>query len=128
VCLQLLIAPFGIAFRFLAPNSAWFALCCVISSIYVTMMYGPVYATVQELTPLRIRATMIAFLIIWLNILGVSLGAVITAELSDYLGSYTWGILLTAQIGLFAVPLFVFAARGFERDSQRFMTSAEHVS
>jgi MFS family permease len=128
VCLQLFIAPFGIAFRFVAPNSAFFALCCFVSSIYVTMMYGPVYATVQELSPLRIRSTMIAFLIIWLNILGVSLGAVITATLSDYLGSYTWGMLLTAQIGVAAVPLFVLAARRFEADRQRMMTSAEAAS
>jgi MFS family permease len=128
VCLQLFIAPFGIAFRFVAPHSAFFALCCFVSSIYVTMMYGPVYATVQELSPLRIRSTMIAFLIIWLNILGVSLGAVITATLSDYLGSYTWGMLLTAQIGVAAVPLFVLAARRFEADRQRMMTSVEAAS
>jgi hypothetical protein len=83
------------------------------------MMYGPVYATVQELTPLSIRATMIAFLIIWLNILGVSLGAVITAALSERLGSYTWGMLLTAQLGL--------AARRIEKDRQRVLLSTEGV-
>ncbi len=125
VCLQLCIAPFGIAFRFVSPHSTFFALCCFVSSIYVTMMYGPVYATVQELSPLRIRSTMIAFLIIWLNILGVSLGAVITAALSDYLGSYTWGMLLTAQIGVAALPLFILAARRFETDRERVMPSAE---
>src|SRR5207253_298057 len=68
VCLQLAIVPFGIAVRFLTPDAILFPLSYLVGSIYITMMYGPVYATVQELTPLRLRSTMIAFLIIWLNI------------------------------------------------------------
>lgn len=127
VCLQLAIAPFGIAFRFLAPDSTLFPLSCLIASIYITMMYGPVLATVQELTPLRIRSTMIAFLIIWLNILGASLGAVIAARLTKYLGSYTWGIFLTAQMGLVAVPLFLLAARRFENDRKRLQLDAAEI-
>jgi MFS family permease len=127
VCLQLAIAPFGIAFRFLAPDSMLFPVSCLIGSIYVTMMYGPVLATVQELTPLRIRSTMIAFLIIWLNILGASLGAVIAAQLTKHLGSYTWGIFLTAQLGLVAVPLFWLAARRYETDRKRLQLYAAEV-
>jgi len=127
VCLQLAIAPFGIAFRFLAPDSMLFPVSCLIGSIYVTMMYGPVLATVQELTPLRIRSTMIAFLIIWLNILGASLGAVIAARLTKHLGSYTWGIFLTAQMGLVAVPLFWLAARRYETDRKRLQLNAAEV-
>jgi MFS family permease len=83
------------------------------------MMYGPVYASVQELSPLRIRSTMIAFLIIWLNLLGASLGGVLAAQLTKVFGSYTWGIFITAQMGLFAVPMLLFAARRFETDRQR---------
>jgi MFS family permease len=127
VCLQLAIAPFGIAFRFLAPDSILFPVSCLIGSIYVTMMYGPVLATVQELTPLRIRSTMIAFLIIWLNILGASLGAVIAARLTKHLGSYTCGIFLTAQMGLVAVPLFWLAARRYETDRKRLQLHAAEV-
>jgi MFS transporter, Spinster family, sphingosine-1-phosphate transporter len=119
VCIQLAIVPAGIAFRFGAANSILFSVSCLIGSIYVTMMYGPVLATVQDLTPLRIRSTMLAFLIIWLNILGASLGAVIAARLTRSLGSYTWGIFATAQVGLVAVPLFWLAARRFETDRQR---------
>ena len=40
----------------------------------VTMLYGPIYASVQELTPLRIRSSMIAVLIVGLMLLGASLG------------------------------------------------------
>jgi len=124
VGLQLAIAPFGIAFRWLVPESILFPLSCLIGYIYVTMMYGPVFATVQELTPLRTRSTMIAFLIIWLNLLGASLGAVIAAQLTKSLGSYTWGIFLTAQLGLVAVPLFWLAARRYESDRKRWQRDA----
>ena len=68
-------------------------------------MYGPVLATVQELTPLRLRATMVAFLLIGLNIFGASLGAVIAAWLAGRLHSYTWGIFITAQASLVADPV-----------------------
>jgi MFS family permease len=117
--LQLAIAPFGIAFRLLAPDSIMFPASCLVGSVYITMMYGPVLATVQELTPVQLRATMIAFLIVWLNILGASLGAVIAAQLTRQLGSYTWGIFFTAQLGLVAVPLFLLAARRYETDRRR---------
>jgi MFS family permease len=127
VCLQLAIVPAGITFRFVAPDSILFPLCCTINSIYVTMMYGPVLATVQELTPVRIRSTMIAFLIIWLNILGASLGALIAVRLKGHVGSYTWAIFLTAQLGLVAVPLFLLAARRFEIDRKRLQLEAVEV-
>jgi MFS family permease len=124
VGLQLVIAPFSILFRLVSPDSIWFSICGAIGSIFVTMMYGPVLATVQELTPLRIRATMIAFLIIWLNLLGASLGAVLAAKLIQYLGSYTWGILAIVQVSLLAVPLFWLAARRYETDRSRAQSSA----
>ena len=111
--MQLAIVPFGIAVRFLRPDSILFPLSYLVSCIYITMMYGPVYASVQELTPLRLRSTMIAFMIIWLNILGASLGAVIAARLTKSMGSYTWGIFLTAQLGLVAIPLFAAGRAAF---------------
>ena len=111
VGVQLAVIPFTILFRFIDPKSVLFPICYVVSSIFVTMMYGPVLATVQELTPVRSRATMIAFLVIWLNILGASLGGFLAARLTQVLHSYTWGIFLTAQISLIAIPLFLLAAR-----------------
>jgi MFS family permease len=119
VCVQLAVTPFGIVFRFANPESLWFPVGWFVSSIFVTMMYGPVLATVQELTPVRMRATMIAFLLICLNILGASLGALLAAQLTRYLGSYTWGIFLTSLISLIAIPTFLLAARRFPADQAR---------
>lgn len=116
VCVQVAIAPLCILFRFVAPESYLFPIGYFASSISVTMMYGPVLASVQELTPLRQRSTMIAFLLIGLNVLGASLGALIAANISRSLGSYTWGIFLTAQIGFVSIPMFLLAARRYRAD------------
>ncbi len=114
---QLVIAPFGIAFRFL-PGDYYLglAVCCFFGSILVTFMYGPVFATVQELSPIRLRATTIALLLIGLNVLGASLGAVIAAWLAGALQNYTWGIFITTQAGLVSIPLFIMAYRRYEAD------------
>ena len=118
IVMQMSVAPFCILFRFVDPDSILFPVAYFVGSIFVTMMYGPVFATVQELTPVRIRATMIAFLLICLNILGASLGALIAARLTKYLGSYTWGIFYTSQISLLAIPMFFFAARRFRIETK----------
>jgi MFS transporter, Spinster family, sphingosine-1-phosphate transporter len=120
VASQLVIAPFAIAFRFL-PGDSYFllALCGLLSFILVTIWYGPVLATVQELSPVRLRATTVAILLIGLNILGASLGAVIATVLSGALKSYTWGIFLAAQASLIAIPLFILAYRRYETDLAR---------
>lgn len=120
VVAQIAIAPFAIAYRFL-PGDNLIALgaCNCIAAIMVTIMYGPVLATVQELSPIRLRATTIALLMIGLNIFGASLGSVIAAWLTGYWSSFTWGILITAQAGLLSIPLFLLAYRRYESDLAR---------
>lgn len=117
---QLAIAPFAITNRFL-PGDYYIGLgvCYCIGSIMVTIMYGPVLATVQELSPIRLRATTVALLMIGLNIFGASLGSVMAAWLTGWLHSYTWGIFITAQAGLFSIPLFLLAYRRYETDLAR---------
>ena len=114
---QIVIAPFAVIYRFL-PGDYFLglAVCSCIASIMVTIMYGPVLATVQELSPIRLRATTIALLMIGLNIFGASLGSVIAAWLTGLLHSFTWGILITAQASLFSIPLFILAYRRYEAD------------
>ena len=120
VVAQIAIAPFAIAYRFL-PGDYLIALGAFncIAAIMVTIMYGPVLATVQELSPIRLRATTIALLMLGLNIFGASLGSVIAAWLTGFLNSFTWGILITAQAGLLSIPLFLLAYRRYESDLAR---------
>ena len=120
VVIQLVVCPLAIAYRLLpGDNRAALFVCCVFSTILITFMYGPVLASVQELTPVRLRATMVALLLIGLNILGSSLGAVLAAWLVGVLKSYTWGIFIAAQIGLLSIPLFLSAHRRYQNDLAR---------
>ena len=124
VAIQAAIMPFAIAFRFL-PGDFYVSLgvCHFFGSMMITIMYGPVLATIQELSPVRLRATTVAVLMIGLNVLGASLGAVVAASLTEVLHSYTWGIFITAQAALFSFPLFVFAYRRYETDLSRLTPS-----
>jgi MFS family permease len=120
IVLQAAIMPFAVAYRFLPGESRFgLAVCCFFSSILITFMYGPVLATVQELTPPHLRASMVAILLLGLNILGSSLGSVIAAKLAGLFRSYTWGILVTALSGLLSIPLFVLAFRRYPTDPAR---------
>lgn len=127
--IQLAITPFAIAFRFLPGNYyLGLALCYVFGSMSVTYMYGPVLATVQELSPVRLRATMVALLLIGLNITGASLGAVMAAWLTGALRSYTWGIFITTQAGLLSIPFFLLAYRRYAVDLAQLVNSnQEHA-
>ena len=124
IAIQLAIMPFAIAFRFLpGTNYVGLGVCYLFGSMMVTIMYGPVFATVQELSPVRLRATTVAVLMIGLNVLGASLGAIVAALLTEALHSYTWGIFITAQAALFSIPLFVFAYRRYATDLSRLVSS-----
>ena len=122
---QLAIAPFAIAARFLpGENYVGLGMCYCIGCVLITIMYGPVLATVQELSSIRLRATTVALLMIGLNIFGASLGSIIAALLTGYLESYTWGIFITAQAGLLSIPVFLLAVRRYETDLARIRRAA----
>ena len=90
--IQSTIIPFSIVYRFLPPHwLSLMAVCCTIGTLQITFMYGPVLATIHDLTPVRLRATMTALLLIGLNIFGASLGAAVAALLTEVTGSFTWG-------------------------------------
>jgi len=55
----------------------------------MTFKYGPVLATIQDMTRMRLRATMAALLLIGLNLFGASLGLAVPALLTEATGTYT---------------------------------------
>jgi MFS family permease len=120
VAIQLAVLPFALSYRFLpGEHRILLAVSLFFASILVTCMYGPVLATVQELTPVRARATMVAFLLIGLNIAGASLGAVVAAKLYPVFHSFTWAIFITSQAGLISIPLLLVAHRRYRTDLAR---------
>ena len=78
--------------------------------------------------PARVRATVVAFYILALNLVGLGVGITCGGILIDHLLArgvaqpFTWTLLLFTLISLTAIPLFYMAGRRFERDRQRLLS------
>ena len=113
--IALVAAPFSVVYRLVEPGSVWIPIGIFVGAFQVGCFWGPVFATVQELAPEKIRATMIAFYILTLNLLGLAVGAVITGISIDYLREisisqpYTWTLLGLSLFGLLSLPCFYLA-------------------
>ena len=112
--------PFTLAFYTLSTEAPFylFYVCWFISSMGSTSWYGPVFATVQDLTPARIRSTAVAFLLLALNLLGTGLGPLVSGLIGDHVSLWR-GLLICACIGMTAVIPAFFAARRYGTDLAR---------
>ncbi len=95
----LVFLPFTLAFYSLPTETpfylfyaAWF-----MSSMGSTTWYGPMFATVQDLTPARIRSTAVAFLLLALNLLGTGLGPLVAGLIGDAVSLWR-GLLVCAPV------------------------------
>ena len=122
---MLALAPVNIAYRLVEPDHWVFWLGVATGFFQLGCFYGPTFATVQELVPEEIRATVIAFYILLLNMAGVAIGVSLAGIYIDYLidinspEPYTQTLLWFTVISLTAIPLFFFAGRRFEADKAR---------
>ena len=113
----LLSSPFVIFYRLVEPDSILIPIGILIGAFQVGCFWGPVFATVQEIAPQHIRATLIAFYILTLNLLGLAVGAVVTGMSIDYLrvsdiaDPYTWTLLGLGVFGFLSIPCFYLAAK-----------------
>lgn len=120
----LVLAPIGIAYRLVEPDSIWFWAGVFFSYFQLGCFYGPTFSTVQELVPPRIRGTVVAFYILTLNFVGLGIGVTAGGVVIDYLKDagtlepYTWTLLTFTLISMLAIPLFFFAGRRFDRDRE----------
>jgi predicted MFS family arabinose efflux permease len=77
----------GIPFFLMAMNTDNLALTIALLSVPTftnAMWYGPVYAAVQGLAPVRIRATAVAIMLFVINMIGLGLGPLVIGMASDY--------------------------------------------
>jgi MFS family permease len=121
---QLVLCPAVLAFRMLPADSAWFYVAAAANAVQVTFFYGPLFASVQELSPAGVRSTMIAVLIFGHNLLGYAPGSFVAGKLSGGLAGrvaepISWGLFITGLAGLLAVPLFLLAAWRAPADAAR---------
>ncbi len=131
VIVMLVLVPIGFAYRLVDPNSwfFWFAIFC--GFFQLGSFYGPTFSTVQELTPPRVRSTVVAFYLLTLNLIGLGLGITFSGILIDYLIAagisepYTKTLLIFTVLSATAIPLFYFAALRFHKDRERLFEAME---
>ena len=113
----LALAPLGFVYRLAPPDSFWFWLGLFSGFVQLGLLYGPTFATVQELAPAEIRATVVAFYILVLNFVGLGVGITGGGYLVDALIArgvaepYTWTLLLFGGLSMFSIPFFYAAGR-----------------
>ncbi|MCY3640996.1 MAG: MFS transporter [Gammaproteobacteria bacterium] len=128
--ITIVFAPFGIAYRLVDGDSIWFWIGVFVGFFQLGCFYGPTFSTVQELVPPGIRATVVAFYILLLNLIGLGIGITAGGILIDALMArgvaepYTWTLLAFTIISLGAAPLYYWAGRRYQPDRQRLLEMA----
>jgi MFS family permease len=121
----LVLAPFNVAYRLVDPDSIWFWAGVFVGYFQLGAFYGPTFASVQELVPPQIRATVVAFYILMLNLIGLGFGITAGGLCIDWMleagvaQPYTWTLVVFTLISLLAMPLFFLAGRRFSADRER---------
>lgn len=123
--LILVTMPLAVAYRVVPPDSPIFLIGMGIGIFQLAAFYGPTFSTVQELAPPGARATVTAFYILCLNVIGLGIGITGAGWVIDHFraaGSaqpYTASVLVFTAISALAVPAFVLAGRWSKRDVAR---------
>jgi MFS transporter, Spinster family, sphingosine-1-phosphate transporter len=118
----LALSPLIISFRIVPAESPLFVLGIGSGIFLLCAFYGPSISTVQELSPPSARATMIAFNILCLNVIGLGIGITGTGWLIDMFRNagdaqpYSTATLTTSLVSMLALPAFFLAGRWFHRD------------
>jgi MFS family permease len=115
-----LCVPTGFAYLTVSPHDHPFIFYSTwsVHVVVATLIFGPLFASVQELAPARIRATALAFSIFVLGLAGPGLGPFITGLIGDR-ASLAQGLKVSVLVGLASIVFFLLAARRFERDRTR---------
>jgi MFS family permease len=120
-----MMTPMGIAYRLVEGGSPLFWVGVVFAYFQLGTFYGPTFATVQELVPPQIRASVVAFYILALNVVGLGVGITGGGYLIDGLmvrgfeEPYTITLLSFTLLSATAIPCFWIAGRRFFRDRER---------
>jgi MFS family permease len=120
--LSIVFLPIGIIYRVVEPGTAFFWFAVGVGYFQLGCFYGPTFSTVQELVPLKIRATVVAFYILTLNLIGLTLGSIGSGQLVDYFMSinypdpYTWTLIIFSVIGSLCIPCYYMAGKKFHQD------------
>jgi len=122
---SLLLAPLGFVYRLVPGDSPWFWIGLFSGYVQLGAIYGPTFSTVQELVPPQIRATVVAFFILVLNLIGLGIGITVGGFVLDALIArgvhepYTKTLVAFTALSTTALPLFWLAGKRFVADRDR---------
>lgn len=123
--IMLVLAPLNIAYRIVNPASMFFWIGIFVGFFQLGTFYGPTFSTVEELVPGNVRATIVAFYLLLLNLVGVGLGVTLAGVAIDWMFAadmaepYSKALLGFTVISLLAIPLFYVGGLRFEKDKAR---------
>ncbi|PWB68240.1 MAG: hypothetical protein C3F15_16820 [Holophagae bacterium] len=109
---QLVIGPPALAWYVLPTDSVLFYVVWFIGSFAATGYFGPIFATVQDLAPARVRSTMVGVLLLVVNLFATGLAPWVAGAIGDAT-TLTRGLVICSLVGFLSVPFFVFAARRY---------------
>tara|TARA_B100001971_G_scaffold208699_1_gene230943 strand:+ start:167 stop:1444 length:1278 start_codon:yes stop_codon:yes gene_type:complete len=128
--LALITFPIFIYYRFTEPNTVIFWIGVVLGFFQLGCFFGPTFSVVQELVPSNIRATVVAFYILTLNLIGLTLGSLGGGLCVDYLKSinysepYTWTLIVFTFISAASIPCYYLAGKRYKEDKKRLESSS----
>ena len=120
--LALLTLPVGIYYRFVEPGSLVFWIGIIIGYFQLGCFFGPTFSTVQELVPENIKATVVSFYILTLNLIGLTIGSLGGGMCADILRSngydepYTIMLVIFSVISIVSIPCYYLAGRQYKED------------
>jgi len=116
------ITTLMISYRFVSPESPLFYIGMCAGFVSFTAFFGPVFSTVQDLSPPNLRGLTTAVLLLMSNLVGFGLGALLLGLLSDLFQSLgpvqplTYSFLVVYAIGVFTVVAFFIGSIHWPRD------------
>ena len=117
VWVLLALLPVNLVYRLIEPDSVIFWACMVVAYFQLGVFYGPTFSAVQELCPPEVRATVVAFYIMTLNVVGVGVGITGSGIMVDQLIArgtshpYSWTLFAFTALSATAIPCYFAAAR-----------------
>ena len=120
--LALITLPIGIFYRFVEPGTFVFWTGIVIGYFQLGCFFGPTFSTVQELVPENIKATVVSFYILTLNLIGLTIGSLgggLCADIlrsSGYVEPYTIMLVIFSIISVISIPCYYLAGKKYKAD------------
>ncbi len=121
---MLCMAPLTLGYRLVDASSPFFYLGMCAGFVSFTAFYGPVFSTVQDLSPPRMRGLTTAMLILLMNLLGLGLGALFVGVLSDLFQTMlfqeplTWALISVDLFGALSVISFWIGSKHLHKASR----------